>query len=173
MRLHLGMLVRQSHPQGEFNVGYTVQSLVPGETILYKTGLHWIVLLGPAFLTGIFLVSGTSLLIGGYTGAGLILGGFGALIIALAVLHRNATEMSVTSKRVVIKVGLLRRKTIELLLPKVESVIVDQGLLGRMLDYGSIVVRGTGGTTEPFNMIRSPLAFRRQVQQHSEDLTTA
>jgi hypothetical protein len=60
---------------------------------------------------------------------------------------------------------LLRRKTIELLLPKIESVSVDQGLMGRMFDYGTIVVRGTGGTAEPFKTVRSPLEFRRQVQQ--------
>jgi uncharacterized membrane protein YdbT with pleckstrin-like domain len=154
-------------------VGYTEQSLITGESILYRTGLHWITLLGPMFLAGIFLLSGTSLLIAGYAGAGLALGGFGTIVIALAVMARNATEMAVTSKRVVVKVGLLRRRTVELSLSRVESVIVEQGLLGRMLGYGSIVVRGTGGTAEPFRTIRSPLEFRRAVQQHSEELTTA
>jgi uncharacterized membrane protein YdbT with pleckstrin-like domain len=80
--------------------------------------------------------------------------------------------MAVTSKRVIMKVGLLRKRTVELFLPKVESVRVEQGLLGRMLRYGDIVVRGTGGTAEPFKNVRLPLEFRRQVQQQSENLTT-
>lgn len=154
-------------------MGYTAQSLITGERVLYRTGLHWITLLGPVFLGGIFLLPGASLLIAGYAGAGVALGGFGTIVIALAVMNRNATEMAVTNKRVLVKVGLLRRKTIELSLSRVESVIVEQGLWGRMLGYGSIIVRGTGGTAEPFRTVRSPLEFRRQVQQHSEDLTTA
>ena len=156
-------------------MGYAAQSLVTGERMLYRTGLHWIVLLGPGLFGGCFVLLGIFILIGGdsgSTGVGLLIGGFGALVIAVAVMVRNATEMAVTSKRVIVKVGLLRRKTIELFLPRVESVIVEQGLLGRMLGYGSVVVRGTGGTAEPFKKVRSPLEFRRQVQQHIEDLTT-
>jgi uncharacterized membrane protein YdbT with pleckstrin-like domain len=102
---------------------------------------------------------------------GAFIGGFGALVIVFAVTVRNSTEMAVISKRVIVKVGLLRKKTVELLLPRIESISVEQGVLGRMLGYGSIVVRGTGGTAEPFKKVRSPLEFRHQVQQHSEDLT--
>jgi hypothetical protein len=156
-------------------MGYIEQSLTAGERILYRTGLHWIVLLIPGLFGGCFILLGTAILIGGdsgSTGVGLLIGGFGALVIALAVMVRNATEMAVTSRRVIVKVGVLRKKTIELFLPKVESVRVEQGPLGRKLSYGDIVVRGTGGTAEPFNNVRSPLEFRRQVQQQSENLIT-
>jgi uncharacterized membrane protein YdbT with pleckstrin-like domain len=153
------------------NVGYIEENLTTGETILYRTGLHWIVLLVPGLLGGILALTGLSILTAGGIGMGLSITGFGALVIALAVMRRNATEMTVTNKRVVVKVGLLRKRTIELFLSKVESVRVEQGLLGRMLDYGSIVVRGTGGTAEPFGNVRSPLEFRRQVQQQSEAST--
>jgi hypothetical protein len=81
---------------------------------------------------------------GSFESIGLLMREFGALVIALSVLIRNTTEMAVTSKRVIVKVGLLRKKAIELFLPKVESVRVEQALLGRMLGYGDIVVRGTG-----------------------------
>ena len=120
-------------------MGYVENNLTTGETVLYRTGLHWIVLL--------------------------VLGLFGALVlllqrggIALGILFRNATEM-VTNKRVIVKVGLMRKKTVELFLSKVESIGVEQGILGRMLGYGSIVVRGTGGTAEPFKMVRSPFGI--------------
>jgi uncharacterized membrane protein YdbT with pleckstrin-like domain len=66
-------------------------------------------------------------------------------------------------------VGYLTKRTIELFLSKVESVEVEQTLGGRMLGYGSITVRGTGGTNEPFNHVADPLEFRRQVQHQIEE----
>jgi uncharacterized membrane protein YdbT with pleckstrin-like domain len=78
-----------------------------------------------------------------------------------------SSEFAVTNKRVIIKVGVLRRRTVEMLNTKVEAVSVNQGILGRILGYGNIVVTGTGGTNEPFNGISSPLEFRRAVQAHS------
>ncbi len=73
-----------------------------------------------------------------------------------------------TTRRVLIKVGVLRRRSLELLLSKVESIGVDQGIVGRLLGYGTIIVTGTGGTKEPFRMIAAPLEFRRMVQQQTE-----
>jgi uncharacterized membrane protein YdbT with pleckstrin-like domain len=78
--------------------------------------------------------------------------------------------MAVTSRRVVIKTGLTSRKTIEMLLNKVESIEVNETTFGRILGYGAIVVIGTGGTTEPFQKIAHPLEFRSQVQQQIEKL---
>ena len=79
----------------------------------------------------------------------------------------RTSEFAVTNKRVIIKVGLIRRHTLELLLGKVESIGVDQSILGRIVGYGSIVVIGTGGTKEPFKNIAEPLEFRKQVQAHA------
>jgi uncharacterized membrane protein YdbT with pleckstrin-like domain len=78
--------------------------------------------------------------------------------------------MAVTSRRVVIKTGLASRKTIEMLLNKVESIEVSETAFGRMLGYGTIVVIGTGGTPEPFHKVAHPLEFRSQVQQQIEKL---
>jgi hypothetical protein len=68
--------------------------------------------------------------------------------------------------------GVIRRLSIELLLNKIESIAVNQGLLGRALDYGTVVVRGTGGTAEPFTEVRYALEFRRQVQTQIEHYQT-
>jgi len=78
--------------------------------------------------------------------------------------------MAVTSRRVVIKTGLASRKTIEMMLNKVESIEVSETTFGRMLGYGTIAVIGTGGTLEPFHNIARPLEFRSQVQQQVEKL---
>jgi uncharacterized membrane protein YdbT with pleckstrin-like domain len=62
------------------------------------------------------------------------------------------------------KVGVFHTRSIELLLHKIEAIAVEQTLMGRIFDYGSIVITGTGGTQEPFSHIQAPLAFRRAVQ---------
>ena len=54
------------------------------------------------------------------------------------------TEMAVTDRRIIYKRGLIRRMTAEMNIEKVESVSVGQSILGRILDYGTIDVRGTG-----------------------------
>jgi uncharacterized membrane protein YdbT with pleckstrin-like domain len=93
-----------------------------------------------------------------------------AAVVTLVVgaIQRNSTEMAVTNHRVIIKVGLVGRRTVELLLSKVESIEVKETGLGRMLGYGTIVVIGTGGTPEPFYRVAHPLDFRSKVQQQIE-----
>jgi uncharacterized membrane protein YdbT with pleckstrin-like domain len=155
---------------GENNVSYVESNLIPGEQVLYKTGLHWIVFFLPVFFAAVFGLIGLPLL---FMRESAIVGFFplvfAGLLVLLGYLTRKATEMAVTNKRIVIKTGLLSRRTFELLLSKVESIGVEEGLLGRMLGYGSVVVRGTGGTPEPFKNVAHPLEFRRQVQQRVEE----
>jgi uncharacterized membrane protein YdbT with pleckstrin-like domain len=166
-------------------VGYVENNLNPGERVLYATDLHWIVLLRSVVVDAIFSGAGVALLVWAYTGkftergeaqmigmvgVGLIV--FGNLILALSWIRRSATEMAVTNKRVIIKVGFLTKRTIELFLSKVESVEVEQTLAGRMMGYGSIALRGTGGTNEPFSHVANPLEFRRQVQHQIEEHTS-
>jgi uncharacterized membrane protein YdbT with pleckstrin-like domain len=81
------------------------------------------------------------------------------------VAKRNATEMAVTNRRVLIKTGMTSRRTLDLMLSRVESIGVEESAAGRMLGYGSVIVRGTGGTPEPFLMIAHPQEFRRAVQE--------
>jgi uncharacterized membrane protein YdbT with pleckstrin-like domain len=90
------------------------------------------------------------------------------VFIVRGILERNATEMTVTNKRVVAKVGVAARRTIELLLSRVESIGVEESMTGRMLGFGTVIVRGTGGTPESFDKIAHPLEFRTHVQQQIE-----
>jgi uncharacterized membrane protein YdbT with pleckstrin-like domain len=92
------------------------------------------------------------------------------VVVLWGMMQRNAMEMALTNRRVVIKTGVVSRSTTEMLLSKVESIQVVEPALGRMLGYGTIRVIGTGGTTEPFEQIQNPLEFRRQVQQQIEKL---
>jgi uncharacterized membrane protein YdbT with pleckstrin-like domain len=79
-------------------------------------------------------------------------------------LKRSATEMALTNKRVIIKTGIATRRTIELMLTRIESIVVEEPTLGRMLGFGTVIIRGTGGTPEVFEKIAHPLEFREQVQ---------
>jgi len=89
----------------------------------------------------------------------------GAIFFGIGLVRRNATEMAVTNKRVIVKSGLANRRTIELLLPRIESIAVEEPAMGRLLGYGTVIVRGTGGTPEVFPQIAQPLEFREQVQR--------
>jgi uncharacterized membrane protein YdbT with pleckstrin-like domain len=177
-----GGVTIEAAAQGEHCVSYVQQNLNPGESVLYTTHLHWIVLFRSILVDAVFSIAGLSLIAWGVAGkhtergeaqaagiAGFTLLVIGGIILAIAAVQRNATEMAVTNKRVIIKVGWLTKRTIELFLSKVESVEVEQSLTGRMLGFGSLTVRGTGGTNEPFNHVANPLEFRRQVQHQIEE----
>jgi uncharacterized membrane protein YdbT with pleckstrin-like domain len=162
-------------------MSYVEKHLIEGESIIYETRLHWIVLIVPVLLGLLFGLTGVAMLVlSGRTaadqtvaresmmGAGAVLLVVALFFIARGVLVRNATEMTVTNKRVFVKVGMAARRTIELLLSRVESIGVEESVMGRMLGYGTVIVHGTGGTPEVFNMIAHPLEFRTQVQQQIE-----
>jgi uncharacterized membrane protein YdbT with pleckstrin-like domain len=166
-------------------MSYVERSLVPGETLLYQTRHHWMVLIGPLMMTLMFLALAAGLLVEAIeakNGKGMVAGasteavhGMDFVAIALVaaaigaigygVAKRNATEMAVTDRRVLIKTGMGSRRTLDLMLSRVESIGVEETFFGRMLGYGSVVVRGTGGTPESFVMIAHPQVFRRNVQQ--------
>jgi uncharacterized membrane protein YdbT with pleckstrin-like domain len=162
-------------------MSYVDRNLTSGETVIYKTRLHWIVMLHH-ILMAVVAAAGAAVLL--YFAiaqdnlsqdsvhtfeivAGVLLL---AAVITLVVgaIQRNSTEMAVTNHRVIIKVGLVGRRTVELLLSIVESIEIKETGLGRMLGYGTIVVIGTGGTPEPFYRVAHPLEFRSKVQQQIE-----
>jgi uncharacterized membrane protein YdbT with pleckstrin-like domain len=146
-------------------MGYVDENLISGETVTYKVQLHWIVFLKPILidLGGIGLA-----LLSVYFGYGWIaaaLLGVATMPIMVAAIGRSSAEFAVTNKRVILKTGFIQKKTAEMFLNKIESVGVDQSIIGRLLGYGTIVIRGTGGTLEPFDRVSAPLEFRRQVQE--------
>jgi len=93
---------------------------------------------------------------------GVLLGAVSALRAFIAL---KTSEFAVTNKRVLIKTGFIRRNSLEVLLSKVEGIQVHQSLVGRLLNFGSIVVTGTGGSHDPYHRIAAPLGFRRAVQE--------
>jgi len=162
-------------------MSYVEKHLLEGESIVYETRLHWIMLVGPVLLAVMFALTGVGMFVlsaratgdksaahGPTMTLGAVFFAVALVFIVRGILLRNATEMTVTNKRVFIKVGLAARRTVELLLSRVESIGVEESVIGRMFGYGSVIVHGTGGTPEVFNRIAHPLEFRTQVQQQIE-----
>lgn len=160
------------------------KNLMEGEKVAYSTRLHWIVLVGPLALWALFAAPGVALLVASANRSGdpnasaqsMMIAGVALLVIAAVILvrgilTRNAVQMAVTNKRVIAKVGIVTRRTVDMLLSRVESVGVEESVMGRMLGYGTVTLRGTGGTPESFNKIAHPLEFRTQVQQQIDGQT--
>ena len=150
---------------------YVEHVLQPGETIRYVTGVSW-----AGYLPGLLLWLLALILLveiapwrasAGWALIGWIAIGAAFLIGAVFLIRhwwrRFAVEIAVTNRRVVYKEGFIRRHTFEMHLDKVESVEVEQSILGRLLNYGDIAIRGTGDTREEAVMIDRPIDFRNHV----------
>jgi uncharacterized membrane protein YdbT with pleckstrin-like domain len=159
-------------------MSYASRHLIPGETLIYQTKLHWIILFWHVVFAILFLVAPAIALLYYYRQRtdvqyiAAILVVVAIIVIIVGLVQRNATEMAVTNKRVLIKQGLTSRRTLEILLQKVESIAVEESLMGRILGYGTVIIRGTGGTPEPFRKMASPLQFRAHVEQQIAALGT-
>jgi uncharacterized membrane protein YdbT with pleckstrin-like domain len=164
--------------------------LLPGERVVHWGTLHWAhYLKGALFVAlGAVVVVSSASAFKSLTGpphsdtgaigavvptAGWVLLAAGALEVAGAVellrawVQITTMELALTDQRVIVKTGWVRRRTLELRLAKVETIRVDQSVLGRLLDYGTVVIVGTGGTTEPVAFISDLISFRKAVQATS------
>ena len=143
-------------------MGYIESNLLNDETVVHKANLHWLIFWKAAVL----VVAGLALLpIQLAVGAVVVL--IGLFAAAPPLVAYKTSEFGVTTRRVIIKVGVLRRRTLELLLRQVEAIAVDQSMMGRIFNYGSITLSGTGGVREVFHNIAAPLEFRRQIQSQT------
>ena len=149
---------------------YIDDILQPGEKVLYSTNAHWIFYL-PAIAAWLLALILLILSRSAITESVILLCLSASAVVAIAALywsakawfHRWTTETDVTNLRVVHKTGFIKRRTFEMSLDKVESVDVDQSILGRILNYGNVTVRGVGEGAETIATIASPLDFRNHI----------
>jgi uncharacterized membrane protein YdbT with pleckstrin-like domain len=149
---------------------YIDEILQPGERVLYSTNAHWIFFL-PAIIgwivAAVLLVASSMVPAGPSVLICLSLAAIAAIAAlyktATAWFHRWTTETDVTNFRVVHKTGFVKRQTFEMSVDKVESVDVNQSILGRMLNYGDVTVLGVGEGGKTLDMIASPLSFRNAI----------
>lgn len=119
---------------------YIDNNLIKDEHVELETTYHWIIFCNLRALLTLFIAP---------------------------MIDRYSDEFAITNRRVIIKTGLISRKTFEMNLSKIESVNVDQGILGRIFGYGTITIVGSGGTKETFPKIQNPLGFRKKFQELS------
>jgi uncharacterized membrane protein YdbT with pleckstrin-like domain len=120
---------------------YIENNLIRDEHVEFETTYHWIIFFSLRAIFTLFIAP---------------------------ILDRYTDEFAVTNRRVIVKTGLISRKTLEMNLSKIESVNVDQSIFGRLLGYGTITIIGTGGTRESFTNISKPLLFRKKFQELSD-----
>lgn len=143
-------------------MGYVQESLMPGETVVYSTKLNGLRLFLPSsiwFGLGLLMIATSPSHNTGYLVAGLA-----GLFLLKGFIERSQSEFAVTNKRVIIKAGLIKRRSLDILVSKVESVGLQQSIMDRMFGCGTIVVNGSGNTNQAFSKLEKPSEFRKQVQ---------
>jgi uncharacterized membrane protein YdbT with pleckstrin-like domain len=148
---------------------YVDSILAEGERIVYLASIsHWVFFL--SYCVGsLFLLTalGTYITTGSSAGTSLaliaILLAVGLAVILSAVIRRQTTELALTDRRIIMKRGFISRDTVEMNLNKVESLHVNQSLMGRILNYGDVTVVGTGASLEPLRGISRPLELRKKL----------
>jgi len=118
---------------------YVNSTLIDNEQVIHETHIHRIIFLFPSGILTLWLYP---------------------------LIVRWSHEFAITNRRIVIKTGLIQRRTVELNIHQVESVNVEQSIMGRLFDYGTVTIVGSGGTKEVFAYIERPLEFRRAYQQY-------
>jgi uncharacterized membrane protein YdbT with pleckstrin-like domain len=97
----------------------------------------------------------------------------GLIFLIWAYIRYKTTELAFTNKRVIAKFGFISRHTIELNINKVESLQVNQGLLGRIFNYGTLVISGAGNPQAPIPGISDPMTFRRAFMESQDQAQKA
>ena len=143
-------------------MGYIEANLLPNERVVHRAALHWLIF-GKAMLV---VAAGLALVVLEPRVGGIVVLLGLAMSLSPLVAYKTS-EFGVTTRRVIIKVGFVRRRTLELLLPQVETIGVDQGIAGRIFNYGSVTLSGTGGVREVFHNVAAPLELRRQIQSQA------
>jgi uncharacterized membrane protein YdbT with pleckstrin-like domain len=129
-------------------VSYIDESLVEGEKILHRARVSWWSQFG-LLLLGVILLAVV----------------IGLFFLAAAWIRVRSTEIAITNRRVIAKFGFIKRDTVEINLDKVEALRVEQGFLGRILNYGTVYISGAGTSVAPIRNIADPLVFRRKFME--------
>ena len=154
-------------------MGYIEQNLLSGEEIQYKAKIHWVIFMKPILIILIpfvilALARGSENMKLFATITFLPAALFFLTTLISAILYYISTELVITNNRTVAKFGFIKRNTAELNNKNIESYYVEQSILGRILNFGTIIIKGTGGGLAPIRMVTDPLAFRKTAMEISE-----
>lgn len=149
-------------------MSYIDRNINSNETVIHRAKLHWFIFVKPL----IFWIISVSL---ARSDSDDVMAWGWIMIVLLAIPYSISifityitSEFGVTDKRVIAKIGFIRRTSLETLLHKIEGVDVNQGILGRIFKFGLISVRGVGGSSKPIKNIAAPMALRREIYDQIE-----
>ncbi len=153
--------------------GYASSQLNPGEEIVHAGQLHWI-----TFFNVVPLILLITVLLAVFGSAvGIILPGALCLVVMIALIwdwiRLRTTEMVITNRRVIYKTGLIVRNTHEQLLGKIENIKLQQGLIGRVLGYGTLELIGTGGSPVSLRLVDNVEGFKNKLSAALSSAHTA
>jgi hypothetical protein len=132
-------------------MSYIDESLIEGERIVHRARISW----WSQFWWILFGILSIVIVIG-------------IVLLVVAWIRVRSTEIAITNKRIIAKFGFVRRQTVEINLDKVEALRVDQGVWGRFLNFGTILISGVGSTIDPIRDIADPLVFRRRFMEATD-----
>jgi uncharacterized membrane protein YdbT with pleckstrin-like domain len=164
-------LLRRTDPKLALMVTcYITQHLMSGERLVAVTRIHPVVMLLPAILGGLGLLLSLVGVIAteermGFACVGITFAMFAGLVVLVLLVQRSTTEFSCTDRRLLIKSGLFTIQLREMPLAKVETLVMQQGLFGKIFGFGTLVFKGSGGTRRTCNLIEAPFDFYKRVQE--------
>lgn len=159
---------------------YVERAMQPDEKILYQAQIHWVIYLDGLLyivigaLVGTFAHGIVHTLLGESLASfaempikfiSLAIVVYGAFDLMMSYIRQVSTELVITSERVIAKTGLIATTSYELMMSKVEGATIDQSAIGRMLGYGTLMVKGTGGGISPIDLIDKPYAFHNRLMK--------
>jgi uncharacterized membrane protein YdbT with pleckstrin-like domain len=146
-------------------MGYVENNLMNDEVVVYKASLHWALFLSTVFWALLTIAAAVYSYVSGdkdFITVSFILLGFTLIAFFNAFIKKYTSEYIITNRRLILKRGLISRKSVELYLAKCEGISIDQGILGRILGYGTLITT-TGGVTNKFRKIKDPIIFRNHI----------
>lgn len=148
-------------------MGYIENNLQSGEVIAYRAQIHWAIFISPIVWFLLIFVFSRQIIIDGkqfYVLMFMISIWAFIYLFIKAIVTKISAEYALTNKRLIMKRGIISRKSLELILTKCEGISVDQHILGRLLGFGTIIVT-TGGVTNKYAKIANPIEFRNRINE--------
>jgi uncharacterized membrane protein YdbT with pleckstrin-like domain len=134
------------------------------EAPVYQARLHWIIFAPPIAL---FAAGAVAAVFQPVTAIVLLLASIAAIV--GAYFKYATTLIVITDRRVLYQTGFIARNTTEMRKEKIESIDVSQSVLGRLLDFGAVTVKGTGGGIEAIHNVAAPYELRRHVAAEGDE----
>lgn len=151
-------------------MGYVENNLLRDEEIVYRAKIHWAIFL-PSIIWAIIAIIFTATYSSETDENTMAVVGLLWVIAVFCLIHelieKLSSEYALTNKRLIMKSGIIARRTVELMLTKCEGVSVDQSIMGRLLGYGTLLAT-TGGATNKFRKIADPVIFRNRINEQTD-----